>query len=73
MKTLSTPRFFSGAGWPSEPFAFRYKLRDIPNAVVGAINALPPQCVAVAVHKDVHAASVERAARRRGIRVMWVR
>lgn len=73
MKTFSTPRFFSGVDWPSEQFAFRYKLRDIPNTVVGAINALPPQCVAVAVHKEVSAAPIERAARRRGMRIMWVR
>lgn len=68
-----TTSFYSGKPFPDRPFACRVVLNDVPETVIGAIRSMPPNCIAVTVSTNVrkHHVEIERAARRRGVRVLW--
>jgi orotidine-5'-phosphate decarboxylase len=59
-----------------EPFVLDTRSHDIPQTIVGMIRALPENCVALSLRVLGGPAMVRRAesaARRRGIRILWVR
>lgn len=64
---------------PAGPFVSSARLLDIPNTLVGAIRSMPAGCVAVAIRAvpfDLSVAclaDLERAARHKGLRLLWVR
>lgn len=63
-----------GEPWPSKPFAFKCRVRDIPETVVRFINVLPSNCKAVGLRlpqSSIGIMKCERAARIKGIRIMW--
>lgn len=70
---------FAGEPQPSVPFVSSVRMLDIPHTVSAAINNLNEHCVAVVVRYDGlnvngrFIADVERTARHKGIRVLWVR
>ncbi len=58
------------------PFVLDTRSHDIPRTIVGMIRALPQNCVALSLRVQGGPAMVSRAeaaARRRGIRILWVR
>jgi len=57
-----------------EPYVFDTKLWDIPRTMEAFIRALPDNCVAISVSHLIQKDAlgiVERAARRKGIRIFW--
>lgn len=66
--------YYGGEDWPVEGFVCRIVLLGTERAVIEAMEALPSECVGVVVSTEVGLRSigkVERAARRRGMRVIW--
>lgn len=58
------------------PFVLDTRSHDIPRTIVGMIRALPENCVALSLRVLGGPAMVRRAesaARRKGIRILWVR
>ena len=67
--------FNLGFQWPNEPFVFVMKAMDIPATMLSAFLRLPPQCVAVALYYGwpKNMAGAEKAARKTGKRILWVK
>lgn len=70
--------WLSGQPIPIGPFIASGRLLDIPETMIGVINNLPSNCVGVAIRlHPLYAFSMvtecERAARRKGIRLFWLR
>lgn len=60
---------------PDGPFVADYRSFDIPETVAAMIRNAPPNCVAVTLRPrggQRMTAAAERAARRKGIRILWV-
>lgn len=61
------------------PFVSSMRLLDIPNTLIGAITSMPANCVALCIRADPLNLKVrdigrlEGAARRRGMRIFWVK
>lgn len=61
------------------PFVTSHRMLDVGSTMVGSIMNAPANCVAVAIRWDPInlsgrvVADCERAARRKGIRIFWVR
>ena len=74
MKTVNL-RTFHEKGWPEKgPFVFKQRSFDIPITIHKMIMALPSNCVAVSVNLNGGPAMMiqaERAARKKGIRLLW--
>ncbi len=58
-----------------QPFVLDTRTHDIPKTIVGMIRALPTKCVALSLRVQGGPAMIihaESAARRRGIRILWL-
>lgn len=63
-----------GRPFPEGPFVVSYRSYDIPNTMVAMIKSLPKNCVACGM--NLHGGrdmieKVERAARKRNMRIIW--
>jgi len=57
------------------PFVLDTRSHDIPKTIVGMIRALPSNCVALSLRVMGGPSMIKRAegaARRRGVRILWV-
>ena len=60
----------------NEPFVASARLLDISNTLTAAIMNVPSNCLAIAVRPYIGSraiADVERAARHKGLRILWMR
>ena len=79
MKIIRRWRFLRDGDPPKDrPFVADFRTVDIPNTMVNAISNVPPNCVAITwrithLYGPSCVAVCERAARRKGIRLLWVR
>ena len=69
--------WYEGEPPKNEPFICDWRSYDIPNTVVACIRSLPANCVAITLRPTPWAGrmfipAVERAARKKGIRIIWV-
>lgn len=74
MRTCTLAQFTMTGQWPAESFVLKHRSFDIPATIHRFILALPANCVAVGLGDfGGHAMrrQAERAARRRGIRILW--
>ncbi len=61
---------------PSGPFVASARILDVPNTLKAAIMNAPPNCIAITIRlptNDRTIADCERAARRKGLRIFWMR
>ena len=76
MRVVPRWRPFRGKPMPTGPFVGDCRSFDVPNTIVAMIRNAAPNCVAITLRPYGGAemiASAERAARQRGMRVLWVR
>ena len=76
MKRVRTDGYVMGEHLTqTEPFVLDTRFHDIPNTVRSHIEALPDNCVAVSLRLQGGFDMIkvaERAARKRGVRILWL-
>ena len=68
-------RPFMGKAFPTGPFVADARTFDIPETIAAMIRNAAPNCVAVTLRPyggDRMTQAAESAARRRGVRILWV-